>query len=103
MRKLPAFVLAAAVFTVAGTPMTAQAATCSSSLPNCFSSDSYLSSCYGQSLNSLLSKYGCSSNSNSSNCNTSTGKKGASCTGKSCNTGSSCNTRQLSSFLRSCR
>nr|WP_314466167.1 hypothetical protein [uncultured Clostridium sp.] len=103
MRKLPAFVLAAAaVFTVAGTPMTAQAATCSSSLPNCFSSSNcYTSSCYGQSLNSLLSKYGCSSN--SSNCNTTTGKKGASCTGKSCNTGSSCNTRQLSSFLRSCR
>ncbi|RFZ77571.1 hypothetical protein DS742_17815 [Lacrimispora amygdalina] len=102
MRKLPAFVLAAAaVLTVAGTPMTAQAATCSRSLPNCFSSDSYSSFCKGQSLNSLLSKYGC--NSNSSNCNTSTGKKGASCTGKSCNTGSSCNTRQLSSFLRSCR
>ncbi|MBE5989400.1 MAG: hypothetical protein E7250_16930 [Paenibacillaceae bacterium] len=101
MRKLPAFVLAAAaVFTVAGTPITAQAATCSSSVPNCFSSNCYTSSCYGQSLNSLLSKYGC--NTNSSNCNTSTGKKGAS-TGKTCNTGSSCNTRQLSLFLSSCR
>ncbi|MDW2800932.1 hypothetical protein RZO55_25530 [Clostridium boliviensis] len=97
MRKLPALVLAAAtVLTVAGVPMTAQAATCSRSLPNCYSSsDCYNSYCYGQSLNSLLSQYGCS-NGNSSNCSNS-GQKGA-----TYNSRSNCNFGQFSSF-RSCR
>ncbi|MDK2967982.1 MULTISPECIES: hypothetical protein [Lacrimispora] len=92
MRKLPAFVLAAAtVLTVAGVPMTAQAATCSRSLPN-----SYSSNCYGQSLNSLLSQYGCNSK-NRSNCSNS-GQKGA-----TYNSRSNCNFGQFSSYFRNCR
>lgn len=61
MKKLPVFVLAAATaLTVAGVPMTAQAATCSRSYSNC-----YTSNCFGQSsnLNNLLNCYG-----NKSNC-----------------------------------
>ena len=86
MRKLPAFVLAAAaVFTIAGAPMTAQAATCSRSFSNCYTSNYNSSSCYGQSLNSLLSRYGCNNNS--------TGTRGA----LSYNNNNNCNIRQFAS------
>lgn len=108
MRKLPVFVLAAAtVLTVAGVPMTAQAATC----PTSTSNYTNLSNCFGQSgdINSILSKLGCNTNGNScsngttctngSNCTTgSTCTKGASCSGSNCSTGkNSCTTGKNSS------
>ncbi|WP_206426665.1 hypothetical protein [Clostridium sp. E02] len=75
MRKLPVFILAAAtVLSIAGVPMTAQAASCSNSYSNCFSSN-----CYGQFGNFNLSQYGCS-NRNSRNCYTS-GRNSSSCYG----------------------
>ncbi|MDR2022468.1 MAG: hypothetical protein LBQ71_04290 [Hungatella sp.] len=93
MRKLPVFVLAAAtVLTVAGVPMTAQAATCPVSSGNCYT----ISNCFGQSgdINSILSKLGCgngNSCSNGTTCtngstcsNGSTGTKGATCSGSNC-------------------
>ncbi|MDR1770598.1 MAG: hypothetical protein LBS02_08180 [Hungatella sp.] len=93
MRKLPVFVLAAAtVLTVAGVPMTAQAATCPVSSVNCYT----ISNCFGQSgdINSILSKLGCgngNSCSNGTTCtngstcsNGSTGTKGATCSGSNC-------------------
>ena len=44
MKKMPVFILAAAtVLSIAGAPMTAQAASCYTSYSNCFSSN-----CYGQ-------------------------------------------------------
>ena len=87
MRKLPVFVLAAATaLTVAGVPMTAQAATCPVSSGNSFN----LSNCFGQSgdINSILSKLGCSNGTNcftGSNCsNGSSCTKGATCSGGNC-------------------
>ncbi|WP_077611630.1 hypothetical protein [Clostridium sp. Marseille-P2415] len=108
MRKLPVFVLAAATaLTVAGVPMTAQAATCPLSSNN-FST----SSCFGQSgdINSILSKLGCK---NGTTCITGTNcTKGSNCSGSNCSSsknGSSCsktkaaatnNTRQCNSISK---
>jgi hypothetical protein len=94
MKKLPVFVLAAAtVLTVAGVPMTAQAATCSRTYTNC-----YTSNCFGQSgdLNSLLSCYGYKSNCLSGNSNS-----GSNClNGKTTCTINSSQCNSLSSFWR---
>lgn len=95
MRKLPVFVLAAATaLTVAGVPMTAQAATCPTS-GNGF----YLTSCSGQSgnINSLLNLLGCSNGTGtkgattgSGNCSQSNCLTGNCITGSNCNSGSGC-------------
>lgn len=101
MRKLPVFVLAAATaLTVAGVPMTAQAATCPTS-GNSF----YLTNCSGQTgnIDSLLKLLGCSNgtgtkgatassgNCSQSNCLTGNCLTGSNCfSGSGCLTGSSC-------------
>lgn len=95
MRKLPVFVLAAATaLTVAGVPMTAQAATCPTS-GNSF----YLTSCSGQSgnINSLLNLLGCSNGTGtkgaataSGNCSQSNRKTGSCFTGSGSFSGSDC-------------
>ncbi|WP_312448172.1 hypothetical protein [Lacrimispora sp.] len=90
MRKLPVFVLAAAtVLTVAGVPMTAQAATCQVSSNNCYT----ISNCFGQSgdINSILSKLGCNSGNGNSCSNGTTCTNGSNCTdGSTCTKGATC-------------
>ncbi|MEY8355882.1 hypothetical protein AALB39_21335 [Lachnospiraceae bacterium 54-53] len=100
MRKLPVFVLAAATaLTVAGVPMTAQAATCPTS-----GFSSYLTNCSGQTgnINSILNQLGCSNGTKgattgSGNCYSGS-TKGASCSGnKSSNSCSNSNSKNTNS------
>jgi hypothetical protein len=94
MKKLPVFLFAAATaLTVAGVPMTAQAATCSRTTSNCYTSN--CSNQYGN-LNSLLSCYGTKgSNTTTGNNNSSNCVKGKT----TCNI----NFSQCGSFARYCR
>ncbi len=106
MRKLPVFVLAAAAaLTVAGVPMTAQAATtCQSAGVN-----SFTTSCNGQNIESILNQLGCfNGNSCLADLNSClNGTKGAadtSCSGNkstsTCpNTSNTCGARQWRSCL----